>query len=176
MDHKILHFACEKHIKIISLYCTVKHIQEHTNVVCNHALITAELERLVFGMMITLNVKTLLVLKLPEDTLVVVMTANAHLDTNIISIFSDVSILMNVKQDIITTITMSARLILVLFVSILPVISTVPVPLDNSLKMSMLNLVMPLMDIEIQENAKILICKLEYISSDILDVFSDQVL
>ena len=146
--------------------------------VCNHALITAELERLVFGMMITLNVKTLLVLKLPKDTLVVVMTANAHLDTNIISVFSDVSISMNVIILIITLeiIKISARLISVLFVSILPVIFTVPVPLDNSLKMSMLNSVMPLMDIETQENAKILICKLEYISSDILDVFSDQVL
>ena len=153
--------------------------------VCNHALITAELERLVFGMMITLNVKTLLVLKLPKDTLVVVMTANAHLDTNIISVFSDVSILMNVIILIITStlltvsmeiIKISARLISVLFVSILPVISTVPVPLDNSLKMSMLNSVMPLMDIKTQENAQILIRKLEYLFSDVIDVFSDQVL
>ena len=153
--------------------------------VCNHALITAELERLVFGMMITRNVKTLLVLKLPKDTLVVVMTANAHLDTNIISVFSDVSILMNVIILIITStlltvsmeiIKISARLISVLFVSILPVISTVPVPLDNSLKMSMLNSVMPLMDIETQENAQILIRKLEYLFSDVIDVFSDQVL
>lgn len=134
--------------------------KEHINVVCNHVLIIADMERSPPGMPITLHVLISMAIQRMKAMLVVVMIVNVHQDMNIILISLDVLILMNVLMLIIpfmvlTTIKIFVKQIPVVFVSIHKETFTVHALLDNSVQMYMLNLATKPMDMLTQENFKI---------------------
>jgi hypothetical protein len=131
----------------------------HINVVCNHVLITADMERSPPGMPITLLVLMSMTLQQLVAILVVVTIVNVHQDTNIISI--SLAVLMtNVLMLIIpfmvlTEIKIFVKPILVAFASILLETSTVHAQQDNSAQMSTLNSATKPMDILTQPHVPI---------------------